>query len=116
MIADLEGIVRRPSCSLFITAFLIDAKEKLANWSGTSESSQENVIAMENKIYIEVIRKEYGGRVGGLGLIPFESCVCYNSESTEEVQKLREEVQENKKMDVFGHLHLLYVSIIKSLQ
>lgn len=56
------------------------------------------MIAMENKIYIEIIRKEYGGRVGGLGMIPSESCVCYHSESTEEVQKLREEVQENKKM------------------
>nr|CAD1834841.1 unnamed protein product [Ananas comosus var. bracteatus] len=77
---------------------MVDAKDKLANCSGTSESSREDVIAMENKIYIEVIRKEYGGRVGGLGLIPSESCVCYNSESTEEVQKLREEVQENKKM------------------
>nr|CAD1829241.1 unnamed protein product [Ananas comosus var. bracteatus] len=76
----------------------VDAKNKLTNCSGTSESSREDVIAMENKIYIEVIRKEYGGRVGGLGLIPSESCVCYNSESTEEVQKLREEVQENKKM------------------
>nr|CAD1829794.1 unnamed protein product [Ananas comosus var. bracteatus] len=83
-----------------LTKFIvqIDAKDKLANCFRTSESSREDVIAIENKICIEVIRKEYGGKVRGLGLITSESCVCYNSESTEEVQKLREEVQENKKM------------------
>ncbi|OAY81380.1 hypothetical protein ACMD2_26715 [Ananas comosus] len=66
----------------------VDAKDKLANCRGTSESSREDVIIMENKIYIEIIRKEYGGRVGGLGLIPSESYdpessgTCYMSASS----------------------------------
>ncbi|OAY71036.1 hypothetical protein ACMD2_25111, partial [Ananas comosus] len=84
----------------------IDAKDKLANCFRTSESSREDVIAIENKICIEVIRKEYGGKsqlaavmkfikqkmpdcnLGGSRQDPESSGTCYTSASSNPSRKI----------------------------